>query len=293
MGIFELVVDADGTLGLYSAHVGTALHGEDRLFVEPIGEGPDTFGTTAPLFGLFQGTASNIGEMGRLGSMAPSEWRYFVVWAAGSETSTLTIRGKGFEVVQLLAGTSYAFGNSELIGHQGTYARGGARPPAAASSGDAHLGAGIAASRDAGVNLTTRDPLLGLFTEVHMRRACTGDLPGGCVRVGNDMNDAASQVEEGGFADLAIVTPELGYVENPWSHYWVTPKTYGSTWYGGGVPGPYSFVVKHFADATGPYYKDPVAGSEVRLDGEQLILSLAEVDYTSLLSSPAVEDSDG
>lgn len=280
MGILELKRDSDGEFAALRGGVGTAFQGEDRLHVEPIGHLPDATEPAEVHPPSVLPDDDTIGGIGERRFMEPGEWRYFVVWASGSETSTIRIQGEGFELVELIEGEAHAFGKSELVDGDGIHARQGIELPPTTSKGKGYVGAGASAVRDSGVTLEPGSPLLGVFTEFHERDVCTWVPLSGCLSAGPAANEGVSQVRPGGFANISIDTPHDGHAWNAANSYWLKPPHAGG--YDGTKPGLYHFRVDDLVDVSGPSYREPFGGTGVRLDGEQPVLSLGEIDYMRL-----------
>lgn len=216
-------------------------------------------------------------------SMEPGEWRYFVVWAGGSGSSTFQLRGEGFTVEKVVQGKSHVLGNDELVNGGGVHVQESARlPPGTSARDEGHLAAGATAVSDTGVVLENQAPLMGMFNEYHVWDACTHAPFSGCIPVGVDLNAAASGLQDGGFANITMDTPIDGHVWDESNFYFLAPGSGAGFGYGGGAVGTYGFNVERLTSAAGPSYREPVWGHGARLDGEQLVLSLAEVDYTEL-----------
>lgn len=282
MGIYELVPDPEHEFRFRTAMIGSSMRGEERVFfdqvdgVEGTPDSPDL--ELTPVFS----DDGKIGAMGELRSMEPGEWRYFVAWAAGSEESRFRLRGEGFEIRELVEGEGIAMGNSELLGEEGLYARQGTYLPSQASTGDGYVGGGAAVTTDAGVALETHEPLLGGFLTYHLRYACTGLGLSSCINAGTGLEEGASRVVESGLANTSLATPEAGHVWQRTGKYMLMPGKEGDHHYVGTTPGTYEFRVDHLVNVVGPSYRDPIWGHGARLDGSQLVLSLAEIDYLSL-----------
>lgn len=283
IGILELGKTANGHLTERTGGIGTVFRGDDEVRVEPFGELPGS-SPSQPIGQIEMGEKEESRVLAKERRfMDPGEWRYFVVWVGGSERSTFQVRGEGFTIEKVVRGEGHALGNDELVNGGGLYAQKSAGLPGGTSwRGEGHLGAGVAAISDTGANLETQAPLLGMFTEYHVWDVCPRVPISGCLAVGGKMNHVASQAQEGGFANFSMDIPASGHVWNKWNFYWLSTSDWGDASYDASTPGTYRFQVDHLTDVSGPSYREPVAGQGARLDGEQLVLSLAEVDYTEL-----------
>lgn len=279
MGIVELAPDDDGRLRTASGFVGAVFRGEDTVHVEPLGEIQDP---TAPDLVASQAPSDEGGSLAFMAErrfMDPGEWRYFVVWAAGSETSTFQLRGKGFTVEKVVPGEGHALGNDELVNGGGVHAHQSLTlPPGTSHRDDGQLGAGVSAVSGTGATIETNAPMLGVFTEFQSWKSCVGS----CMGFGWALDYGAGLVEEGGLADLALETPREGHVWNEHGLYWLMPQTAGEAWHNATMPGSYRFLVEHLRDVSGPEYQDPIAAQGARLNGEQLVVSVGVADYTQL-----------
>lgn len=278
MGIIELDKQADGSFEHGGGMVGSSFQGEDRIALTHVGDvSPDEERPALSLEPLIQ-TDGTIGAGGEIRSMEPGEWRYFVIWAAGSEESLFRLRGDGFEVRSLIEGEAVSLGNSELLGDGSTYVQQGIELPAPALKEDATIGTGIAVGTDQGALIETEEPLLGMFATFHLRDLCVA----GCYRVGNAIEAGASAVVDGGLVNTSIVTPDAGHDWHDHGSYWLMAKPEADNWYKATTPGTYEFRVDHLTDASGPTYREPLAGTGAKLNGEQMVVSVGSVDYTKL-----------
>lgn len=282
MGIFELTLDPDGEFRFRKGMIGSSFYGENRIHIHQVGGMHETPTPSKLTLTSLVADGDKIGAMGEIRAMEPGEWRYFVAWAAGSEESRFRLRGDGFEIRKLVRGEGITFGNSELVGEDGHYVRQGVYLPRQAATGDGYLGAGAAAATDTGVTLETQQPILGGFLTYHLRYACTGLGLSVCINTGNDLEAVASQAVDGGFSNTSLVTPEDGRVWQEDGDYWLMPNQEADDSYLGTTPGTYEFEVDQLINPVGPRYRDPVWAHGVRLDGSQLVVSVAEIDYTSL-----------
>lgn len=281
-GLLELHENEHGEMTTRKGVIGTSIRGGDEMQIEPVGDdlgAPEVDQLEAGPPAEEEGT---LGWMKYRQSMEPGEWRYFLVWAGGSETSTFQLLGEGFTVEKVVHGDAHVLGNDELITDGGIHAHKHEQIPPGTPAGGGHVGAGVTAVSDTGVTLETQAPLMGLFTEYHLWAPCTAAQLSGCTHLGGDLDSAAERVQDGGFANISIETPLEDHIWNRWNFYSLDSEPDGVGVYDGKTPGTYRFHVNDMMTASGPSYREPVQGQGAWLDGEQLVLSMAEVDYPQL-----------
>lgn len=278
-GIIELKRNGKGDLHLAKAGVGATIAGEDRILVEAIDTDSDPTSPMDEHLEVVHASSSDvISVIAERRFMEPGEWRYFVVWAAGADSSTFRVRGEGFEIRELVTGEAHALGTHELVNGNGVRVRQGVGLPSEASSGRGYVGAGATMVAGTGASLAFDNAPLGLFTEFHAKDACVSGI---CARTGNLIDEGLSALQEGGFANISWTDPDGELVWNRFNHYWFETGTHSMMHYRSS-PGKHAFHVERLWDASGATYHDPFTSTGVRMEEEHLVLSVADVNIGPL-----------